>query len=46
MGLEEEIIDCYKLVRVTSSELSVIELNLQIRDLEIFKNGKLDGKKI
>lgn len=29
MGLEEEIIDRYKLVRVTSSELSVIELNLK-----------------
>ena len=29
MGLEEEIIDRYKLVRVTSSELSVIESNLK-----------------
>lgn len=29
MGLEEEIIARYKLVRVTSSELSIIELNLK-----------------
>ena len=29
MGLEEEIIARYKLVRVTSSELSIIESNLK-----------------
>jgi hypothetical protein len=39
LGLEEEIINRYKLVRVTPSELSVIELNLKTL-IEKFTNTR------